>query len=111
MIVPLFAIVLFTPQPAAAEDKCPWMNAATAGGLLSGTAQVTVTPPACEFIRRDGARETNLRIVVSPLNGVHRRCGAGAEPLKAVGNEAEACSFKPKAGSIGEQVWGRVREL
>jgi len=38
------------------------------------------------------------------------RCGAHADPLKAIGNEAAACSLNGKGAELLEQVVGRVRE-
>jgi hypothetical protein len=36
---------LLAPQKCSAEAKCPWLNAATAGGVLGGTVQMAVTAP------------------------------------------------------------------
>ena len=110
LAVSLVGMGLWAAFGAAAQDKCPWMNAATAEGFLGGASQATVTPAACEFIRREGARETRLRIEVSAINAPHTSCGAGADALKGIGNEAWACGFEVKPGWTGEQVTGRVRD-
>jgi hypothetical protein len=33
------------PEQCNAQSKCPWLNAATAAGLLGGEVQLVVTPP------------------------------------------------------------------
>jgi hypothetical protein len=92
--------------PVLAEDRCTWLNAATAAGVLGGAVQMTVTSASCEFVRQ----ETSLRIEVAAANAPHVQCGSGAEQLKAIGNEAQACAYEGKPGWIAEQVVGRVRD-
>jgi hypothetical protein len=105
----LLPLALCMAAPAAAQTKCPWMNAATAGGLLGGPAQLAVTASTCEYIRRADGREMSLRIEVTSLAEAHSRCTEG-EPLKGIGNEARACSYEAKAGRVAEQVTGVVRD-
>ena len=95
---------------AAAEDRCNWFNVATASGFLGGAVHMTVTPGSCEFVRQDGGHEMALRIEVTSTSAPHAQCGSGAEPLKAIGNEALACAYEGKAGWIAEQITGRVRD-
>jgi hypothetical protein len=71
---------------------------------------MTVTPGSCEFVRQDGGHEMALRIEVTSTSAPHAQCGSGAEPLKAIGNEALACAYEGKAGWIAEQITGRVRD-
>jgi len=103
------------PLICAAEEKCPWLNAATAAGVLGGAVTANVTQTACEFVRRDDPSKSALRIEVetmgSPREFASRaaQCGAGAEALKAIGNEAVACTHSDKKGQMAEQVVGRVR--
>jgi len=92
--------------PALAEDRCTWLNAATAAGVVGGEVHMTVTPGSCEFVRQ----ETSLRIEVGAISAPHAQCGSGAEPLKAIGNEAQACTYQAKPGWVSEQVVGRVRD-
>jgi hypothetical protein len=92
--------------PALAEDRCTWLNAATAAGVVGGEVHMTVTPGSCEFVRQ----ETSLRIEVGAISAPHAQCGSGAEPLKAIGNEAQACTYQGKPGWVAEQVVGRVRD-
>ncbi len=103
-LVPLFAIAFCLP--ALAEDRCPWLNAPTAAGLLGGEVHTTVTQGSCEFVHQ----ETSLRIEVAATNAPHAQCGSLAEQLKAIGNEAQACAYRGKPGWIAEQVVGRVRD-
>jgi hypothetical protein len=37
--------VLLAPERCSAEAKCPWLNAATAAGVLGGDVQMAVTAP------------------------------------------------------------------
>jgi hypothetical protein len=113
--------VLLLGLPACAgqaQETCPWLNAATAGGVLGGpVAAVTVKrdPPggdaSCEFTRRDGSALFELRIEVETMGSPAKdfqpyiaRCHSAGAPLKAIGNEALACRDEG-----GEQVVGRVR--
>jgi hypothetical protein len=91
---------------AAAEDRCAWLNAATAAGVLGGEVHMTVSQGSCEFVRQ----ETSLRIEVGATNTPHAQCGSPAEQLRAIGNEAQACAYQEKPGWIAEQIVGRVRD-
>jgi len=85
-----------------AEAKCPWLNAATAGGVLGGEVQMTVTKPSeqgvmphtepnvysedqvrmdrfdvsCEFKRTTDAGVSSLGIVVKTMNDRSREFSA-----------------------------------
>jgi hypothetical protein len=39
------AAVICAPRKCSAEARCPWLNAATAAGVLGGDVQMTVTAP------------------------------------------------------------------
>jgi hypothetical protein len=103
------------PLICSAEEKCPWLNAATAAGVLGGAVKASVTQTACEFVRRDSSSESALRIEVESMGAPREfasraaQCGSGAESLKAIGNEAVACTHSDKKGRLAEQVVGRVR--
>ncbi len=104
----------------AAEAACPFINTATAGGILGGKMRVSVTPgPAnsgdavCEFNRESGS---TLRIQVKTM--AHWRaefpaflaqCGANSVALRGIGNEAVACSGTQN-GKLYDQILSRVRE-
>ncbi len=103
-LAPILAIAFCLP--VLAEDRCTWLNAATAAGVLGGAVQTTLAPGVCEFVRQ----ETSLRIEVGATNAPHAQCGPSGEQLKAIGNEAQACAYQGKPGWIAEQVVGRVRD-
>lgn len=129
-----FVLVAFTACGAAAipalcqkKDACPWLNSGTAAGFLQGPVVSTVEhtnkakdidDATCEFVYRHESVVTTLRIEVTTLNpapagfsAYTAQCGSNGVPLKAIGNEALACSFdaKGKKRLISEQVVSRVR--
>jgi hypothetical protein len=80
-------------MPCHAESRCPWLNAATAAGVLGGDVQMTVSQPvdpgpvkgvgtamypdqlrmdrfdvACEFHRKTDSADYSLHIVVKTMN-------------------------------------------
>jgi hypothetical protein len=84
---------LFAVLPCNAEARCPWLNAATAGGVLGGNVEMTVTEPvdpgpvkgvgtamysdqvrmdrfdvSCEFSRKVDSGVYSLRIQVKTMN-------------------------------------------
>jgi hypothetical protein len=114
--------LFYLPNLCWAANNCPWINEATASGLLGGNAvgQVTGTgddrTTVCEFTEQGAGFKHTLRIAVEVgadaqlrLEILARNCGIDAVPLKAIGNEALICSTTdPKLGH-GERVVGRVR--
>lgn len=108
---------------ASAAESCAWLNAATAAGALGGRlSRITQPQPQsgdggiCSFESRAGSTVTELRIEVESMRGDGKglasylaRCHSRAEPLKAIGSEALACSGSAD-GRIAEQVIGRVRD-
>lgn len=115
----VFVLMLAMSLVAGAAQVCPWLNAATAGGVLGGAVtDVTVKlaegsgDGSCEFVRHDGARAPALRIEVETLRDPTKdfaafaaRCHSAGTPLKAIGNEAIACT-----DDGAQQVVGRVRD-
>lgn len=85
--------ILLAPMRGRAEAKCPWLNAATAGGILGGEASMMVSAPAehgtmphtepnvykedqirmdrfdvtCEFSRKADSGVYSLKIVVETM--------------------------------------------
>jgi hypothetical protein len=120
----LFLLPLCLSGASHANETCPWLNEATAGGFLNGSVTSSVTHPYrdkddanCEFIQRDGSTVTKLEIEVETMSGPDARfasylakCGAHPQPVKAIGNEAVACSLDEKKGKYSELVIGRVRD-
>jgi hypothetical protein len=111
------------PATCAANENCPWLNAATAAGALKGSVTFTVThsnedkqEATCEFIHKEGEVLTSLRIEVDTMKDPDRefasyraKCQRDATPLRAIGNEALVCNLRKK-NELSEQVVSRVRE-
>ena len=108
---------------ARADNNCAWLNEATAGGLLGGDAVGDSPAPAageptvCTFTQQSGTVKRTLRIVVEIAPDPHARystlsqsCGTDSFALKAIGNEALACSADDRKAGPGERVVGRVRD-
>jgi hypothetical protein len=110
-----------SPTMCHAEPRCPWLNAATAGGFLGGTVQENTAPlslvgdTTCEFSRTQNSTVFTLRIAVHTMEHPSKdfaaylaKCGGSSAPLKAVGNEAVQCTGSAAKGE--QQVVGRVRD-
>jgi len=116
----LLMLLLALPAIGGAAETCPWLNAATAGGVLGGAVTGLTVKRAtagddasCDFVRREGSLALELRIEVETMRSPAKdfasyaaRCHSPTAPLKAIGNEALACSD----GQLAEQVVGRVRD-
>jgi hypothetical protein len=124
LVFAMFLFSLFSIAPSSrAQEHCPWLNAATAAGAVDAAVTVTVTRPTgkstdavCEFTHRQGSDSRQLRVQVEVMtdpsasfSSYLARCGTGATPLKAIGNEAVVCSV-PVKNAQAEQVVGRVRD-
>jgi len=86
-----------------AETLCPWLNAATAAGILGGAVTSSASPAVCEFVRPQSTLHIEVR---KKPAAVAAKCESKATPLKAIGNEAVECSPSPTQ----EMVIGRVRD-
>lgn len=122
----VFAVVIGTfiaPPRCLAEIQCPWLNAATAAGVLGGDVQANVsalTPKGdttCEFKRTEHSAVFALTIAVHTMALPSKdfatylaRCSGTAVSLKAIGNEAVQCVPSNGAGDGGEEIIGRVRD-
>ncbi len=113
---------LLLPGISLGEETCPWMNTATASGLLGGDVTVRVNHASknkedanCDFGRQQGTLIYQLGIQVetmaspSAFGAFVAPCAAEGTRLKGIGNEAFACSLG-KYGQLSEQVVGRVRD-
>ena len=117
----LLVLTMFVPAVCHGQAKCPWINEATASGILGGAVTVTVkvtdqTMGTCVFSRQQGAVAHQLRISVNLMSDFSRQfpsylaqCPPKSSPLRAIGNEAVVCSILGKAGHHGDIVVGRVR--
>lgn len=117
------ALAFSTPVVCQTSENCPWLNAATAAGVLKGSVTFTVahsgedkTDATCEFIHQEGATISKLQIEVETMKDPRRefasyaeKCGQNATPLRAIGNEALVCTLRGK-NQFSEQVVSRVRE-
>jgi hypothetical protein len=108
----------------SAQGTCTWLNAATASGVLGGSATMEVNNTGvgtgvCVFHFQDDAQNNALRISVikaeRPENAdkemmpYESKCTSSGQPLRGVGNEAILCA-SDTAKSSGELVVGRVRD-
>jgi hypothetical protein len=124
VIALIFAVIVGTfvaPRRGLAEVPCPWLNSATAAGVLGGDVQANVTPltplgdTTCDFRRTDQSTVSSLTIAVHTMASPSKDfvsylagCAGTKVPLKAIGNEAVQCV--QNNGSGVEQIIGRVRE-
>ena len=109
---------------ARAANNCPWMNEATAGGLLGGastgafTAAANGQPAVCTFTSTtpDATRvlEVTVEVVSSEphlrLAQLEDACRMNTAPVPAVGNEAMRCQPKVRGAVMAERILGRVRD-
>jgi hypothetical protein len=106
-----------------AKNNCPWINEATAGGLLGGEAVGEFTEPVpghpavCMFTQAGQNFTRTLRITVEVVPDTHARlevatqpCGKNAAPIQAIGNEALMCAPETRSPGLSELVVGRVRD-
>ncbi len=116
-------VLLLLSCTGHAEDRCPYMNAATVGGFLGGEVSTHVVhheanrdDATCSFEVQRGNVPSRLRIDVTTMpapqtdfSRYRAQCSAEATPLKAIGNEAFACEGGDQS-EHWELVIGRVRD-
>ncbi len=118
----LAVLIAALPTAGRAANNCPWINEATASGILGADAVGSYTdaepiqPTVCTFIQSSSGLTRTLRIAVietpdfrSRLSAESKACRTVAAPLKAIGNEAIACSGGDRKDLYAERVVGRVR--
>lgn len=116
-------LMLAAIVPARAANNCPWLNEATASGLLGGEAvgafqaASSAQPAICTFTERiDGAtRSLQIRVETTPnfaarLKSLEKTCGSDIALLAAIGNEAVFCSADNSGNRTAERAIGRVRD-
>jgi hypothetical protein len=119
----LGACLLALHATGQANRNCPWINQATASGLLGGEAASEVSaaavggPTVCTFTQQAADLKRTLRVTVGIATDPHARleevariCGTDLSPIKAIGNEAMICAADDRKGGLGEHVVGRVRD-
>jgi hypothetical protein len=115
--------LLGSPGLCRAANNCPWINEATVSGLLGGMATTTITETGangtiiCEFTQQSGSFKRVFRLTMEVTSEAHAKlvslassCRTDALPLRAIGNEALACTITDLKSGQGERVIGRVRD-
>ena len=121
----LALLILLAPWPAICQMNtgCPWLNVATATGVLRTSEHSPVAilaqggKAACDFTYHDATASRELKITVEEVKDAQQamsayqaRCGVSVTPLRAIGNEAVTCAVDSKDKSYGQQVIGIVRD-
>jgi hypothetical protein len=121
----LVLFVLVAPRPALCQANagCPWLNVATASGVLRSSEDGSMaklakgSKEACTFVYHGRTASRELRITTEEVQDPSQamasykaRCSGKASPLQAIGNEAVMCAADIKGQANGEQVIGRVRD-
>jgi hypothetical protein len=116
-----FTAAVCHAQTPSALTKCPWLNEATARGILGGDVTLIVKlndrgAGVCKFTRRQGAATHELRISVDLMSDIPKQfpthlaqCPPKSPALPATGNEAVTCTTHTKENHYAELVVGRVR--
>jgi len=118
------AVMLAMRIPAHASNACPWMNEATASGLLGDEAVGSYTAASstnrratCRFTQGNGAAVRQLVLEVEStsdattrVKSMQKACSSAATTLQAIGNEAVVCAADDGKSRLGEFVVGRVRD-
>jgi len=118
----LLGTAIWMPAYCRAQTNCPWMNAATAAGILGGPVQERVThagknsdDATCNFASHQPGANSTLHIAVITMSNPARdfaafkqQCGPTPTTLQAIGNEAIECSLD-LCGGHSARVVGRVR--
>lgn len=117
----VLTLALFAPAIGRAQTKCPWLNDATARGILGGDVTLLVKlndqgARVCKFTRQQGAAVHELRISVDLMSDIPKQfpthlaqCPPKSPALPATGNEAVTCTTHTKENHYAELVVGRVR--
>jgi len=114
--------LLALPTNCQGANNCPWLNEATASGILGGEAVGMVTgmgareTAVCEFTQQGANFKRILRVIVEVTSDSHarsealaRNCGEDAVPIRAIGNEAVICTVNDAKNGQGQRVVGRIR--
>ena len=109
---------------AGAAENCPWMNEATASGILGADATglympaTAGQPGVCTFSETGARAPRTLEIRVQTMPDAHERlvagnsaaCSGPSSPLPATGNEAIVCAAGEHKEKPAERAIGRVRD-
>jgi hypothetical protein len=117
----LLGLTMLVPTACHGQTKCPWINEATARGILGGDVAVSVNlvdrgGGVCEFSRSLGKTALRLSVSVDIMTDTPAQfpkylgqCPPKSAPLPAIGNEAVICTLN-KGDQYMERVVGRVRD-
>jgi hypothetical protein len=115
------ALLTLLPTICLGQSKCPWINEATASGVLGGAVTLTAKVAdqgagVCLFSRHQGTAVRQLRVSVDIMKDVPKefptylaQCPPKSTPLRAIGNEAVMCSVESNE-EHAEKVVGRIRD-
>jgi hypothetical protein len=115
-------MMMFVPSVCHGQAKCPWIDEATARGILGAavTAKVNIKDTSyggCEFSRQEGEVRRQLSVVVIVMTDIRKQfstyvtqCESKATPLRKIGDEAIMCSIQTHTNLYAEKVVGRVRD-
>ncbi len=108
-------VVLLAPALTRAAETCPWINAATAEGILDAPAELIITHASpsttCTFSGQSKTAKLSMQIeVVDGAQAASPKCSSAAITLQTIGNEAQACSVTSASNQLIEAVFGRVRD-
>lgn len=122
----LLALVLLSlsSQISWADSSCPWINKATALGILDinqrshGAITSDVSATDCSFRYQGGEGLRTLRVSVeqaedkkSSVKAPQMTCHSGGTPLPSIGNDAILCDPKKRGRLYEEQIIGGVRDF
>ncbi len=121
--------ILISPLGYADVTVCPWLNQATAAGILGGSTTMSVEPAdvttmdnsVCKFHSVQGGESNDLQIDVKMLDNADmafeaykKQCTSTPTALQAIGNEAYLCTLTSEKSTAAtmqsESVIGRVRD-
>ena len=101
------ALVFLMAAACCAEDLCPYLNAATAAGVLGGEVSLHINANFCVFARGSSQLRIEVQMVSLPYEP---RCEPHPTALRGIGNAAFGCSTEDKQGNLSEQIAARVRD-
>jgi hypothetical protein len=99
--------LLLIAAASRAQQPCPYLNSATAAGVLDGEVTSQVNGDMCLFTHNSAQLHIEVRTANPPYKV---ECGPNQVTLTAIGNEAVACSLHGNNGRLMERITGRVRD-
>jgi hypothetical protein len=119
----LVLCALLIPTATCTAENCPWINQATASGLLGADSTAAYTPAAsgqpavCTFTEADSRKPRTLEVRVETVPQARTQfmalastCTGETSPLPAIGNEAVNCAADVHKDKPAERVIGYVRD-